>query len=352
MEAPETSRHPSVSETESRNPQSLWPPDVAATLTSERCWIIRRCTQRWIGHSLVYEDFPTTAGLMTREDVQRELDRVDREFPDEFCAHRISKHCAEPRCVGHMHLRDKLSAAAQGSQPDIVLPERALTQADGVAADSPSPRCRECGNLRRSLPQHQPGCRYAGQNCPGCMYATDAHLASCPIAGQFKLPEDTCCEGVDMPGVGSVHSPSCQVKRPVLRASEAYLPTKGGTQESTATTQQATLEGWPENGQPRVSRPAGERGFAGREGLFARLLFAARDLAVSRTVEPFGLHGGFFLECAGAIYSLGSKHQATCRVGRVADLVEQICASMPNLDLKAQLRASIELVDRQNGGAQ
>jgi len=51
-------------------------------------WIIRRCTQKWIGTELQYEDFPTPEGLMTRTQMLDVLERVSRENPDdEFCGH-------------------------------------------------------------------------------------------------------------------------------------------------------------------------------------------------------------------------------------------------------------------------
>lgn len=53
-------------------------------------WIIQRCTQKWIGTDLQYEDFPTAEGLMTRSQIIEVLDRVGREHPeDEFKGHRV-----------------------------------------------------------------------------------------------------------------------------------------------------------------------------------------------------------------------------------------------------------------------
>lgn len=43
----------------------------------------------------------------------------------------------------------------------------------------------------------------------------------------LKLPDDTCCEGVDVPAVGLVHTFDCkQSARPVLRASQVYVPSE------------------------------------------------------------------------------------------------------------------------------
>jgi hypothetical protein len=59
-------------------------------------WIIQRCTQRWKKPpdvripELLYEDFPTPEGLMTRSQMVEVLDRVGREHPDdEFRGHKV-----------------------------------------------------------------------------------------------------------------------------------------------------------------------------------------------------------------------------------------------------------------------
>jgi hypothetical protein len=56
----------------------------------ERCWIIQKCTQRWIGTELLYEDFPTPEGLMTRDEMIEVLHRVCEEHQeDEFKGHNL-----------------------------------------------------------------------------------------------------------------------------------------------------------------------------------------------------------------------------------------------------------------------
>jgi hypothetical protein len=51
-------------------------------------WIIQRCTQRWVGTELQYEDFPTPEGLMTRTQMLEVLERVGKESnDDEFRGH-------------------------------------------------------------------------------------------------------------------------------------------------------------------------------------------------------------------------------------------------------------------------
>lgn len=58
-------------------------------MNEERQWIIQLCTQRWEGTELVYADFPTDEGLMTRDEMLQVLERVSREHPDsEFRGHR------------------------------------------------------------------------------------------------------------------------------------------------------------------------------------------------------------------------------------------------------------------------
>jgi hypothetical protein len=53
-------------------------------------WVIQRCTQRWVGFELQYEDFPTSEGRMTRDRMLSVLERVSREHPnDEFRGHRV-----------------------------------------------------------------------------------------------------------------------------------------------------------------------------------------------------------------------------------------------------------------------
>ena len=36
-------------------------------MQQDKEWVIQRCTQRWVGFQLEYEDFPTPEGLMTRD---------------------------------------------------------------------------------------------------------------------------------------------------------------------------------------------------------------------------------------------------------------------------------------------
>jgi hypothetical protein len=69
-----------------------------------REWIIRRCTQQWIGKTLQYEDFPLGAakvgwpypGIMNRSMMIQALDYCNRRWPDsEFQGHNIA-NCSCP----------------------------------------------------------------------------------------------------------------------------------------------------------------------------------------------------------------------------------------------------------------
>ena len=64
---------------------------------SDGQWIIQRCMQQWKKLTevripeLVYEDFPTPEGVMTRGQMVEVLERVGLEHPDdEFRGHRVA----------------------------------------------------------------------------------------------------------------------------------------------------------------------------------------------------------------------------------------------------------------------
>jgi hypothetical protein len=60
-------------------------------MRQEEEWVIQRCTQRWAGFELEYEDFPTREGVMTRDLMLTVLERLYRDHPnDEFRGHKIS----------------------------------------------------------------------------------------------------------------------------------------------------------------------------------------------------------------------------------------------------------------------
>lgn len=62
--------------------------ELSETYQNEH-WVIQRCTQRWIGFELEYEDLPTPEGIMTRDLMLATLERVSKEYPnDEFRGHR------------------------------------------------------------------------------------------------------------------------------------------------------------------------------------------------------------------------------------------------------------------------
>ncbi|UWZ84620.1 hypothetical protein [Occallatibacter riparius] len=211
----------------------------------------------------------------------------------------------------------------------------AVDQADGFGVDA-SLRCRDCHRPRHSTPRHAPDCRYAYQNCPGCT-SRGAHLASCPLSTQLRRPDDTCCPGVDMPGVGAVHTHECRVQRQVLRASAPYAaPVKPALEASD---------------------------FAGYAGPFGQLLFAARDLARSRVIgaDALTMPRDWCLECDRSVSPDGSGHLEPCRTGRVLDLVARICAIAPDFDFSSRRPCESSSVEEiagalaarlKNGGAQ
>jgi hypothetical protein len=79
-------------------------------------WIIQRCTQRWIGTELQYEDWPTTYGAKakTRSEMLGALKRLETAYPDdEFRGHNV----ANCKCPNHANFRE-----TEGSGP-CPLPE-------------------------------------------------------------------------------------------------------------------------------------------------------------------------------------------------------------------------------------
>lgn len=91
--------------------------------TEEREWIIQRCTQRWNGLELVYQDWIGAElldgavrqmpdfGLMTRSEMLRVLDWCATEWPDEeFRGHNV----ANCRCEEHRLLKPAGSANLTG----------------------------------------------------------------------------------------------------------------------------------------------------------------------------------------------------------------------------------------------
>jgi hypothetical protein len=74
-------------------------------------WVIKRCTQRWVGFQLEYEDFPTPEGLMTRDLMLKVLERVSREHPsDEFRGHRVGALREPPPAAVGTHERGNTPA--------------------------------------------------------------------------------------------------------------------------------------------------------------------------------------------------------------------------------------------------
>ena len=64
--------------------------DLDSEQAEPREWVIQRCTQKWIGTDLQYEDFATLEGRMTKSQMVEVLGRVQAENPnDEFRGHRL-----------------------------------------------------------------------------------------------------------------------------------------------------------------------------------------------------------------------------------------------------------------------
>jgi hypothetical protein len=96
----------------------------------KREWIIRRCTQRWVGTELIYEDWPVREAfrrsfvgplpglvgrcdeneLMVRDEMTAALDLCVRQWPDEeFAGHNV----ANCRCADHEELKALLQVGAR-----------------------------------------------------------------------------------------------------------------------------------------------------------------------------------------------------------------------------------------------
>jgi hypothetical protein len=66
---------------------------------TQREWIIQRCTQRWIGTELQYEDWPSANRPKTRTEMLEALEYCGKQWPDEeFRGHNIANcDCHKPR---------------------------------------------------------------------------------------------------------------------------------------------------------------------------------------------------------------------------------------------------------------
>jgi hypothetical protein len=63
-------------------------------------WIIQKCLQQWNGTELLYVDYPTPEGIMTRDDMVLVLERVCRENPaSEFRGHNLRQHATDDTLV-------------------------------------------------------------------------------------------------------------------------------------------------------------------------------------------------------------------------------------------------------------
>ncbi len=61
-----------------------------------RCWIVQRCTQKWVGTEIQYEDWPGYDIPTTHDQMLRELHLCERLFPQhEFRGHRVRPTTSE-----------------------------------------------------------------------------------------------------------------------------------------------------------------------------------------------------------------------------------------------------------------
>lgn len=128
-----------------------------------------------------------------------------------------------------------------------------------------------------------------------------------PVAAEQTQAPFACCVGVDEPGLGRRHAANCARARNVAEDERAYASGKVGA-------------------KLRKLLLADER-----DGLLARLIFAARDLAQSRI--NFIVLGDFESSLVGCrecrvIERPGAlKHTASCRAGRVLNLITELVAN-------------------------
>ncbi len=132
---------------------------------------------------------------------------------------------------------------------------------------------------------------------------------------------EPCCLGVDMPGVGWVHSESCNASGsgkavPSLKAVRDFLDGVGPDDLVTVITPEDMAEMRAEDAQ-RMHQ----------EKLFGQLLFAARALANSRLVESprrndVGLIRVLCIECSRLVDA--TPHDSSCLTGQVLHIIAQL----------------------------
>ncbi len=137
-----------------------------------------------------------------------------------------------------------------------------------------------------------------------------------PKPGDEPETRTTCCAGIDLPGVGNVHSAGCP---------HEGLPRRSGQERRTG----ETLE-------PLQSLAGGDTKDCAlddeyrnaRERLLSQLIFAARDLAESYIEPGAGDEPTYCAECVGKEVAASGliAHEARCKTGRVLQLLDSLCA--------------------------
>lgn len=210
-----------------------------------------------------------------------------------------------------------------------------------------------CDNLRGATPKHKTSCRYASENCPGCIDSEEPHIRACRHAVNL----------VDTPGVGAVDgngnvraisdATGYDVRsEPEHRAAAAGLPSADdldavvAEQSAKEATRRATVAGW---GKPNGDVPDVTLGRFLRDEQLIGVLFAANRQAQARIVTQ-GIVREFAecLEC----HSVGAgrdsiEHTPGCDTGCILDAIKELRNSYRAPSVRDQLPEGIAL----NGGA-
>lgn len=124
---------------------------------------------------------------------------------------------------------------------------------------------------------------------------------------------EPCCLGVDLPGVGPVHSEDCPACSPFPKALAAFLDEETNRLKSSISSAHAALDDCVERNRER-------------RGLWGELLFAARELAEPRVFRGWSENvKSHCAECGGVpIGYTEVRHTPTCCVGRVLAAIKAI----------------------------
>ena len=148
--------------------------------------------------------------------------------------------------------------------------------------------------------------------------AEEISLINPPLNRVSNREPLSCCVGADVPGVGRTHLSSCPLSRFTLPANEGASGEVPPALRRLLDQEQAHVD-------PRKAK---------REGLLARLIFAARNLASDNLIESgsLGFIGGREIRTAGCRECYGPQergavhHAATCKTGDVMATLAELCA--------------------------